>query len=103
MQSALAELVADGLFVQRGAPPNATYEFKHVLVQDAAYQALLKRTRQQHHARIAEVMEEKFTERVNLQLKILANHWAEPSRSQKRYLLFAGRAARASDRPSVKR
>ena len=102
LQSALAELVADGLFVQRGAPPNATYEFKHVLVQDAAYQALLKRTRQQHHARIAEVMEEKFAERVNLEPEILAHHWTEAQQVTKAisYWLLAGQ--RASERSAIR-
>ena len=47
------------LVFRRGAPPEATYSFKHALVQDAAYQSLLKSKRQQLHARIAEALEER--------------------------------------------
>ena len=50
------------LVFRRGTPPEATYSFKHALVQDAAYAALLKSRRQQLHARIAEVLEERFPE-----------------------------------------
>ena len=48
------------LIFRRGAPPEATYIFKHALVQDAAYQSLLKSRRQQLHARIAEVLGSSF-------------------------------------------
>ena len=102
LKSALSELVADGLFVQRGTPPTATYEFKHVLVQDAAQQLLLKRTRQEHHARIAEVLEQKFAERVAIGTEILAHHWTEAQRATKaiRYWLLAGQ--RASERSAIR-
>ena len=39
---ALDQLVASELVLRRGAPPYATYTFKHALVQDVAYQSLLK-------------------------------------------------------------
>ncbi len=54
---ALDQLVHSELVFRRGAPPDATYSFKHALVQDAAYQSLLKSRRQQLHARIAGVLE----------------------------------------------
>ena len=47
LQQALAQLVEAELLYQRGLPPQATYIFKHALIQDAAYQSLLKSTRQQ--------------------------------------------------------
>ena len=47
LQQALARLVEAELLYQRGLPPQATYIFKHALIQDAAYQSLLKSTRQQ--------------------------------------------------------
>ena len=61
LDDALDQLVAAELVFRRGAPPDATYSFKHALVQDAAYQSLLKSRRQQLHARIAEALEEHFT------------------------------------------
>ena len=57
LNSALDQLVASELVFRRGTPPEATYSFKHALVQDAAYQSLLKSKRQQLHAQIAEVLE----------------------------------------------
>jgi predicted ATPase len=57
LSSALGRIVAAGLLFRQGVPPHATYLFKHALVQDAAYQSLLKSHRQLHHARIAEVLE----------------------------------------------
>ena len=65
---ALDQLVASELIFRRGVPPEATYSFKHALVQDAAYQSLLKSKRQQLHARIAQVLEERFPETVRRSL-----------------------------------
>src|SRR5439155_18899868 len=53
LQRELGRLVEAELVYQRGLPPQATYTFKHALIQDAAYQSLLKSTRQQYHQRIA--------------------------------------------------
>jgi len=60
LQSALARLVASELVFQRGTPPDAIYAFKHALVQDAAHGSLLRGTRQQLHAQIAEALEGQF-------------------------------------------
>ena len=67
MQQGLRQLVEAELLYQRGVPPQATYLFKHALIQDAAYQSLLKSTRQQYHQRIAQVLEEQFPETVETQ------------------------------------
>ena len=58
-------------------PPQATYTFKHALIQDTAYASLLKSTRQQYHQRIAQVLEEQFTETAETQPELLAHHYAE--------------------------
>ena len=52
----LARLVEAEILYTRGEPPAATYTFKHALIQDTAYQSLLKSKRQQHHLRIARMM-----------------------------------------------
>ena len=57
LQRGLHQLVEAEFLYQRGLPPQATYLFKHALIQDAAYQSLLKSTRQQYHQRIAQVLE----------------------------------------------
>jgi class 3 adenylate cyclase/predicted ATPase len=102
LQRALSDLIAAGLFIERGTPPQAIYEFRHVLVRDAAYQMLLKRKRQEYHARIAEVMERQFPERIQSEPEILAHHWNEARQAAKsiRYWLLAGK--RASQRSGIR-
>ena len=56
LQRELGRLVEAELLYQRGQPPQATYLFKHALIQEAAYQALLRSTRQQYHERTAQVL-----------------------------------------------
>jgi len=58
-------------------PPQSTYVFKHALIQDAAYQSLLRSTRQQYHQRIAEVLEAQFPEMAEAQPELLAHHYTE--------------------------
>ena len=77
LQRELARLVEAELLYQRGVPPQATYTFKHALIQDAAYQSLLKSTRQQYHQRIAQVLEERFPETTAAQPEVLAHHYTE--------------------------
>jgi class 3 adenylate cyclase/predicted ATPase len=76
LQAALDQLVASELVFRGGTPPEATYRFKHVLVQDAAYGTLLKSRRQQLHARIAKVLEERFPATVESEPEVLAHHCA---------------------------
>jgi class 3 adenylate cyclase/predicted ATPase len=77
LQQALAQLVEAELLYQRGMPPQVTYVFKHALIQDTAYQSLLKSTRQQYHQRIAQVLEQHFPETVDMQPELLAQHYTE--------------------------
>jgi class 3 adenylate cyclase len=77
LQRALAQLVEAGLLLQRGLPPQVTYIFKHALIQQAAYQALLHSTRRQHHQRIAQVLAARFPEIVEMHPELLAQHYTE--------------------------
>ena len=72
--AALTKLVAAELMFQRGVPPDATYRFKHALVQDAAYGTLLRGRRQDLHARVAAVLELRFADLVERQPELLAHH-----------------------------
>jgi class 3 adenylate cyclase/predicted ATPase len=74
LNAALDQLVVAGLAFRRGAPPQATYLFKHALVQDAAYGTLLRGTRQELHRRVAHVLEEKWPEITEAQPELLAHH-----------------------------
>ena len=62
LQHELGRLVEAEIVYQRGVPPQATYTFKHALIQDAAAQSLLKSTKQGYHQRIAQVLESQFPE-----------------------------------------
>src|SRR4029453_8819383 len=77
LQEALMRLTASGLVVGRGTPPDAVYAFKHALVQDAAYETLLKSRRHELHARIARVLENDFAEAAETQPELLAHHYAQ--------------------------
>ncbi len=80
LQGALAQLVAAEVVAQRGLLPQATYTFKHALIQDTAYQSLLRSTRQQYHQRIAEVLTERFPETAETQPEVLAQHYTAAGR-----------------------
>jgi predicted ATPase len=75
LQRGLHQLVAAEFLYQRGVPPQATYTFKHALIQDVAYQSLLRSTRQQHHQRIAQALEVQFPETVETQPELVAQHY----------------------------
>jgi predicted ATPase len=77
LQQALAKLVEAEVLYQRGLPLQARYLFKHALIQDAAYQSLLKSTRQHYHNKIAQVLEERFPEAKETQPELLAHHYTE--------------------------
>src|SRR5262249_26569748 len=83
LQRELGRLVEAEIIYQRGLPPQATYLFKHALIQDAAYQSLLKSTRQQYHQRIAQVLEEQFVETAGAQPELLAHHYTEAGLAEK--------------------
>ncbi len=77
LQKALSRLVEAELMYQRGLPPQSRYIFKHALIQDAAYQSLLKSTRRHYHQQIAHVLEEQFAELKETQPELLAHHYTE--------------------------
>jgi class 3 adenylate cyclase/predicted ATPase len=95
LQSALDRLVAAELVFQRGMPPNATYAFKHALVQDAAHSSLLRNARQQLHAQIAKALETHFPELMDSQPELLAQHYAEAGLVEKS-IAYWGKAGRRS-------
>ena len=77
LQHELSRLVEAEIVYQRGVPLQATYTFKHALIRDAAYESLLKSTRQQYHQRIAQVLEDQFPETTQTQPELLAHHCTE--------------------------
>jgi predicted ATPase len=77
LQSALDALTEAGLLFRQGVPPNASYLFKHALVQDVAYGTLLRAPRRALHARIAETLQTQFAEIADNQPELLARHYTE--------------------------
>jgi class 3 adenylate cyclase/predicted ATPase len=75
LQEALTKLTGAELIFSRGAPPATSYVFKHALLQDAAYETLLKSKRYLLHGRIAKALETRFSELVETQPEILAQHY----------------------------
>ena len=74
LSGGLHRLAEAGLLFSRGAPPHASYLFKHALVQDAAYGTLLRSRRQQLHARVVAALEQHFADLVGRQPELLAHH-----------------------------
>jgi class 3 adenylate cyclase/predicted ATPase len=95
LEAALARLVESELVFQRGTPPDAVYSFKHALVQDAAHGSLLRNTRQQLHAQIAEALETQSPELMESQPELFAQHYAEAGLVEKS-IAYWGQAGRRS-------
>jgi predicted ATPase len=95
LDAALDRLVAAGLLFRQGLPPQATYLFKHALVQDAAYGTLLRDIRRALHARIADILERQFAGIADRQPELLARHCAEAGQVEKAARLW-GKAGQQS-------
>jgi class 3 adenylate cyclase/predicted ATPase len=95
---ALSLLIDAELVFRRGIPPQASYEFKHALVQDVAYQSLLKSSRHEHHRRIAETIDEHFPEICGAQPELVARHYTEAGLLEKAVPLWIDAAQQAAMR-----
>ena len=95
LNEALEQLVQAELIFRRGSPPEAEYTFKHALVQDAAYDTLLRSRKQHIHARIASTLENQFLETAAADPAILAHHYTEAGLYENalNYLVKAGQQA----------
>jgi predicted ATPase/class 3 adenylate cyclase len=98
VQRGLQQLVEAEFLYQQGVPPQATYRFKHALIQEEAYQSLLRSTRQQHHQRIAEVLEERFPTTCETQPELVAHHYTEGGLAAQAILYWQRAGERAIQR-----
>ncbi len=98
LQEALAKLVEAEVLYQRGFPPQAAYLFKHALIQDAAYQSLLKSKRQQYHQQIARVLEERFAETREIHPELLGHHYTEAGLRERAIVYWQRAGQRAIER-----
>jgi tetratricopeptide (TPR) repeat protein len=83
LQTSLAKLGDAELIYARGIPPEANYTFRHALIQDAAYEALLKSRRRELHRSVAVAMTETFPALAKTQLEVVARHWTEAGETKK--------------------
>src|SRR6266705_2322252 len=98
LQHELGRLVEAEIVYHRGVPPQSTYVFKHALIQDAAYESLLKSTRQHYHQRIAQVLEAQFPETAEAQPELLAQHYTEAGLTEKAVHFWHHAGQRAIER-----
>jgi len=95
LDRALSQLIDAEMLYQSGTPPNSRYVFKHALIQDAAYEAMLKSTRLEQHRRIADVLSQHFADVLEKQPELVAHHYTEAGRYEEaiKYWQRAGRRA----------
>jgi predicted ATPase/class 3 adenylate cyclase len=98
LRRGLQQLVEAEFLYQQGLPPEATYRFKHALIQETAYQSLLRSTRQQYHQRIAQVLVERFPDTVETQPELLAHHYTEAGLKEQAVVYWQRAGQHASDR-----
>ena len=82
LNAALEQLEEAELLSRRGTPPEASYSFKHALVQEAAYESLLKSRRQLLHRRIGDVLRDQFSVIAETEPEVVAYHFTEAGLSE---------------------
>lgn len=102
LRDGLSQLVAGELLYQRGRPPRARYTFKHALIQDAAYQSLLKRTRRRYHQEVAQLLEVRFRQQVETEPELLAYHFTGAEMPAEAVAYWLKAAKRANSRSAYR-
>jgi predicted ATPase len=77
LQTALDRLAEADILLVQGLPPESDYRFKHTLMQDAAYENLLKSRRQVLHQRVAEALRDRFALTAEAEPELLAHHFTQ--------------------------
>ena len=98
LRADLTRLADAELVNVRGLPPDATYQFKHALLLDAAYGALLKSHRRELHANVARAVTERFPALAESQPEVLAAHWREAGEDERAVAAWTEAARRAAAR-----
>jgi class 3 adenylate cyclase/predicted ATPase len=98
IQQGLSQLVESELLYQRGQFPKATYIFKHALIQETAYQSMLKSTRKKYHRQIADMLLKRFPELAVSQPEIIGHHYTEAEMGDVAISYWQQAGQRAADR-----
>jgi class 3 adenylate cyclase/predicted ATPase len=75
LRDALARLEDAQLIVSRGSPPDAVYTFKHALLQDVAYESMLRSQRRSLHADLARALQDLSPQIATTEPATLAHHY----------------------------
>jgi class 3 adenylate cyclase/tetratricopeptide (TPR) repeat protein len=98
LDDALRQLLDAELVFPTSMSPGASYTFKHALVQDAAYNSLLRAARQAIHGRIAGALLREFTDVAESAPEMLAHHYTEAAVYERAAPYWRVAAERASAR-----
>src|SRR6516225_3340745 len=101
LQRRLRTLTDAELLYVRGIAPEATYQFKHALIRDAAYEALLKSRRKELHYRVARVIDTRFPALKEAHPEVLAQHWTEAGETETATQYFQLAAERTAARGAM--
>jgi TOMM system kinase/cyclase fusion protein len=101
LQEGLEILTDVGILHSQGRPPESKYVFKHALIQQAAYQSLVKSERQRHHRRAAQVLSEVFKEMGESKPELLAHHHSEAGDLQEAVGFWEKAGQRATQRSAL--
>ncbi len=102
ISAALDRLEESGLVFRRGVAPDATYTFKHSLVQDAAYNTILISRRRRLHALIVKVLEEQSDSQPGEKIYLLAHHAFHAENWEKAFAYSQSAGLRAMDRAAIR-
>lgn len=99
LHRALDAMTGSEMLSQTGAPPGSVYAFRHALIQDAAYETLLKSKRARYHGKIADVLLQEFADQAAAEPEVVARHLslaALPARAVEFWLRAGQRASERS-------
>jgi class 3 adenylate cyclase len=101
LQAALERLAEADILLVQGLPPESDYRFKHGLIQDAAYENLLKSRRQGLHHRVAEILRDKFADSAAVEPELVAHHFTQAGLTEVAIEWWAKAAQRSLERSAL--
>jgi len=101
LKTALEKLAEADIVLVQGLPPEADYRFKHALIQDAAYENLLKSRRQILHRRVGETLRDKFAGTATAEPELLAHHFTHAGMTEAAIEWWGKAAQRSQERSAL--
>ena len=101
LQAGLERLAESDILLVQGVPPESDYRFKHSLIQDAAYEHLLKSRRQVLHRRVAEVLRDNLAASASVEPELLAHHFSQAGLAEAAVEWWAKAGERSLERSAL--